>query len=70
MILDDRHLRLTNGWLVVRQATTNDHGDYRCLVSNQLARATSATARVRVVTPPPNDNFANRVVLRGTNSNT
>lgn len=67
VVLDANHLRLASGSLVVRAATTADDGDYRCIVANAIARSTSAVVRIRIVTPPPNDHFAQRLPLQGTN---
>ena len=63
--LDARHVQNTNGSLVVLNAQTNESGYYRLTVSNTYA-ATSSVALVRVVRPPPNDNFVNAISLGNT----
>ncbi len=63
--LDANHLIQGDGWLVVRNAGPDDSGAYHCVVDNGLATTASSTRTIRVVVPPLNDNFANRIALTG-----
>jgi PKD repeat protein len=67
VVLDGRHQTNGSGWLIVSAATPDDAGDYRCEVRNRFGVSNTATLSVRVVRPPPNDDFANSLALRGTN---
>jgi len=67
VVLGPRHRILPGGSLAVDAATAADGGAYYGIASNAVAGTQSRTANIRVVTPPPNDHFANRIVLEGTN---
>ncbi len=64
---DARHQVNSNGWLTVLGAQTNESGYYRVIAANSFASVTSALAQVRIVSPPPNDNFARAIHLGRTN---
>lgn len=65
-VADANHELRSNGELVVRNAGLPDSGSYTCVVDNGLERADTSPVTVRVVAPPPNDDFTNRVLLVGT----
>jgi len=67
VVADANHEPRSNGELVVRNAGLPDSGSYYCVVDNGVARAETSGVTVRVVVPPPNDDFANRLLLVGTN---
>ncbi|MCC7375252.1 MAG: PKD domain-containing protein [Verrucomicrobiales bacterium] len=67
VVTDARHQTTAEGWLVVTGASPEDAGEYRCQVSNKYGTNATSAGSVRVVRPPPNDQFANRIPLRGTN---
>ena len=49
-------------------AQASDAGAYTVVASNAIGRATSAVAVLTVISTPPNDMFAKRTVITGTNS--
>lgn len=60
----------TSANLVLSNVQTNDAGSYTVLAGNSSGSAFSSSAAINVVptsTPPPNDNFANRIGLSGAN---
>jgi PKD repeat protein len=67
VVLDSRHVLTTNGWLIIRNAQTNETGYYRVLVSNIYSNTGSSDGLVRVVKPPPNDYFTNAISLGSSN---
>ena len=55
---NDRTLTLSN-------VTTNDAGGYSVVMTNVAGSVTSSVATLTIVVRPPNDNFANRIVITG-----
>ncbi|MEK9136107.1 MAG: immunoglobulin domain-containing protein, partial [Bacteroidota bacterium] len=53
LLLDTNHFVGTNGWLVVKNARTNDSGSYQVIVSNAAGTTNSQVARVEVLAAPP-----------------
>ena len=60
----------TNATLALSNVTTNEAGNYLVIVGNPGGSVTSSNAALVVTLRPPNDNFANRIVLTATDVTT
>ncbi|MGP8236222.1 MAG: immunoglobulin domain-containing protein, partial [Limisphaerales bacterium] len=60
----------TNSVLQLSGVTTNEQGFYSVSVGNLVGSTNSQQAYLTVTLRPPNDNFANRIALTGTNAST
>ncbi len=60
----------TNATLALSHVATNQAGPYLVIVSNPGGSVTSSIAHLIVTLRPPNDNFADRIVLTGSNVTT
>lgn len=67
LVLDSNHQVMTNGFLLLTNATLFDSGRYDVVVRSPTGQSISRSVQVEVLPPPSNDHFAQRISLSGTN---